>query len=160
MGSYAQWDRRIDGQLAAALMSVPSVKAVEIGSGISAAAKFGSKVHDPIVHTTGRGFVHGSNNAGGLSGGVTNGEEIVLRVYFKPISTLGSPLMSVDLKSKQQTPAPYVRSDICVVPAGGVVCEAATALVVAGLVSDKFGGDSMHEALRNFKACIEHVLSR
>ncbi|MFH2054662.1 MAG: chorismate synthase [bacterium] len=160
LGSYAQWDRRADARLAFALMSIQSVKAVEIGAGISAASSFGSEVHDPVSFKQRRGFTHESNNAGGILGGITNGEEIVLRAFFKPISTLGEPLQSTDLKSKKRVQAPYVRSDICVVPAGGVVAEAMTALVLADLVSEKFGGDSIREAVNNFRSYGRHLKSR
>ena len=160
LGSYVQWDRRTDTQLAAAVMGVQSVKAVEIGEGVAAAGRFGSEVHDPIQYKRKSGYRHKSNNAGGVIGGVTNGEEIVVRAYFKPISTLGRPLESTNLETKGKTLAPYVRSDICVVPAGGVVCEAAVALVIAGLMSEKFGGDSMREALSNYHSFLKHVASR
>jgi chorismate synthase len=160
LGSYVHWDRRADARLASALMSIPSVKAVEIGRGIGAASSFGSELHDPIAFRKRSGFFHESNNAGGVIGGVTNGEEIVLRAFFKPISTLGEPLQSTNLRTKKAVPAPYVRSDVCIVPAGGVVAEAVTALTLAELVSEKFGGDSMREAVANFKAYSRHVRSR
>lgn len=160
LGSYVQWDRRADARLAFALMSIPSVKAVEIGNGVVAAASFGSDVHDPVSFTKRGGFAHESNNAGGIIGGVTNGEEIMLRAFFKPISTLGEPLQSTDLKTKKRVQAPYVRSDICVVPAGGVVAEAMTALTLADLMSEKFGGDSIREAVANFKSYQKHLKSR
>ncbi len=160
LGSYVQWDRRADTKLSAAMMGIQSVKAVEIGEGIAAARSFGSEVHDPISYTKSRGFRHESNNAGGIIGGITNGEEVVVRCYFKPISTLGNPLASTNIATKKKTPAPYVRSDICIVPAGGVVCEAAAALVLADLVSEKFGGDSIREATANLKSYLNHVKKR
>lgn len=160
LGSYAQWDRRTDARLAAALMAVQSVKAVEIGDGIASASRFGSEVHDPISYNRRKGYTLNSNNSGGVIGGVTTGAEIVVRAFFKPISTLGEPLDSVDLKSKRKAKAPVVRSDVCIVPAGGVVCEAAVALTLADLVSEKFGGDSLREALANFKSYRSHVKSR
>jgi chorismate synthase len=160
LGSYVHWDRRAEARLALALMSIPSVKAVEVGAGIAGAASFGSELHDPVTYRSRGGFGHESNNAGGIVGGITNGEEIVLRAFFKPISTLGEPLQSTDLKSKKRVSAPYVRSDICVVPAGGVVAEAATALTIAELVSEKFGGDSMREATANYKSYLRHLKSR
>lgn len=159
LGSYAQWDRRADGRLASALMSVPSVKAIEIGDGISASVQLGSKVHDVIVRQ-GRGYSHVTNHAGGITGGITNGEDMILRAFFKPISTLGKPLDSVNLKSKRSASAPYVRSDVCIVPAGGVVCEAVVALVIADLVSEKFGGDSLRETLSNFRSYLKYVRAR
>lgn len=160
LGSYVQWDRRADTQLAAAIMGIQSVKAVEVGEGVKASELYGSEVHDPIKHNKARGFHHATNNAGGILGGITNGEEVVVRCFFKPISTLGNPLSSANLKSKKKTPAPYVRSDICIVPAGGVVCEAAVALVIADLMAEKFGGDSMREAISNFKSYLRHVKKR
>jgi chorismate synthase len=160
LGSYAHWDRRADSRLAGALMGIQSVKAVEIGDGVSASSSFGSEVHDPIIYSRRRGYAHSRNNAGGIIGGVTNGEEIIARVYFKPISTLGAPLSSVNLASKTKTPASYVRSDICVVPAGGVVAEAVVALVTADLMSEKFGGDSVREVLANYGAYCKHARSK
>jgi len=160
LGSYVQWDRRADARLAAAIMSVPSVKAVEIGDGIASSFSFGSVVHDPIVYENKAGYRQASNHAGGIIGGVTNGEEILLRAFFKPISTLGKPLDSVNLKTKRKTFAPYVRSDICIVPAGGVVCEAVVALVIADLISEKFGGDSMRETLANYHSYLKYVRAR
>ncbi len=160
LGSYVQWDRRADARLAAAIMSVPSVKAVEIGDGIASSSSFGSDVNDPIVYENNDGYRHVSNHAGGIIGGITNGEEILLRAFFKPISTLSKPLDSVNLKTKRKTIAPYVRSDICIVPAGGVVCEAVVALVIADLLSEKFGGDSMRETLANYHSYLKYVRAR
>jgi chorismate synthase len=160
LGSYAQWDRRADARLAAAIMSVPAVKAVEIGDGITASSSFGSDVHDPIVYKNKRGYRHVSNHAGGIIGGITNGEDILLRAFFKPISTLGKPLDSVNLKTKRKTIAPQIRSDICIVPAGGVVCEAVVALVIADLLSEKFGGDSIRETLANYHSYLKYVRAR
>ncbi len=160
LGSYAQWDRRCDTRLAAAIMSVQSVKAVEIGEGVRSAELPGSQVHDPIKYSTKRGYHLISNNSGGIAGGISTGEEIVVRAFFKPISTLGKPLKSTNLESKKSVDAPYVRSDICVVPAGGVVCEAVVALAVADMMSEKFGGDSLREALENFNAFVKHVRKR
>lgn len=160
LGSYAHWDRRADSRLAGALMGVQSVKAVEIGNGVAASSLPGSEVHDPISYSKKSRFQRLSNNAGGISGGITTGDEIVVRAFFKPISTLGEPLQSVNIKSKKSERAPVVRSDVCIVPAGGVVCEAAVALVLANLVSEKFGGDSIREAVANYKSYIKHVQSR
>jgi chorismate synthase len=160
LGSYAHWDRRADARLAAALMSVPSVKAVEIGDGIIAAASKGSQVHDVASYDRTMGYHHATNRAGGIVGGISNGEEIILRAFFKPISTLGKPLDSVNLKTRKRASAPYVRSDICVVPAGGVVCEAVVALVIADLIAEKFGGDSLKESLTNYRAYQKHVRTR
>lgn len=148
IGTYSQWDRRLDGLLAQALMSIQSVKAVEIGSGCLAAASPGSAVHDsPAFH--GNSFRHLSNRAGGITGGISNGEPVWALVHFKPISTLLSPLRSVDVRSGTEINAHYERSDICVVPAGGVVAEAMFALTLAAAVLEKFGGDAISETKRN-----------
>jgi len=159
LGTYAQWDERLDALLAAAVMSLQAVKAVEIGSGVSAAASPGSAVHDEIgygspVNFT--GFTRARNNAGGIEGGVSNGEEIRVRGYLKPISTLRRPLQSVDFSTREPVSAAYERSDVCVVPAAGVAGEAMVALTLARCALDKFGGDSMGETLRNFQGyCVQ-----
>jgi chorismate synthase len=154
LGTYAQWDERLDARLAAAVMSLQAVKAVEIGSGIAAAAAAGSVVHDEIGYGE-KGdftkFTRTRNNAGGIEGGVSNGEEIRVRGYLKPISTLRRPLQSVDFSTRQPMSAAYERSDVCVVPAAGVAAEAMVALTLAGCALEKFGGDSMVETLRNFE---------
>jgi chorismate synthase len=149
LGSYAQWDRKLDGRIAQAMCSIPSVKGVELGDALIAAASPGSAVHDRPAYTPGRGFHHLSNRQGGLSGGVSNGEDVWARVHFKPISTLLTPLRSVDVRSGEETNAHYERSDICVVPAGAVVAEAMLALVLAEAFMEKFGGDSVGEFCRN-----------
>jgi chorismate synthase len=149
LGSYAQWDRRLDGRIAQAMCSIQSVKGVELGDAVNAAASPGSAVHDRPAYTPERGFHHLSNRQGGLSGGVSNGEDVWARVHFKPISTLLSPLRSVDVRTGEETNAHYERSDICVVPAGAVVAEAMLALVVAEAMLEKFGGDSVTELCRN-----------
>jgi chorismate synthase len=165
LGSYANWDERLDGQLAWAVMSLQAVKAVEIGRGVAAAATFGSHVHDPIHyaadHLPGRPtrFTRPHNNAGGIEGGVSNGEDIVVRGYLKPISTLRQPLESVRFDTREATSASYERSDICVVPAAGVAAEAMVALVLANLVHEKFGGDSLVELKRNYAGYIEQLRS-
>jgi chorismate synthase len=153
LGTYAQWDERLDALLAAAVMSLQAVKAVEIGSGITAASSPGSTVHDEIGYSTAAnfsGFTRTRNNAGGIEGGVSNGEEIRVHGYLKPISTLRRPLKSVDFATRQPVSAAYERSDVCVVPAAGVAAEAMVALTLARCALDKFGGDSMGETLRNF----------
>jgi chorismate synthase len=159
LGTYAQWDERLDALLAAAVMSLQAVKAVEIGSGIAAAASPGSAVHDEIGYgepTNFSAFTRTRNNAGGIEGGVSNGEEIRLRGYLKPISTLRRPLQSVDFSTRQPVSAAYERSDVCVVPAAGVAGEAMVALTLACCALDKFGGDSMGETLRNFQGyCLQ-----
>jgi chorismate synthase len=154
LGTYAQWDERLDAMLAAAVMSLQAVKAVEIGSGVAAAFASGSAVHDEIGYSATSGFTGFSrarNNAGGIEGGVSNGEEIRVRGYLKPISTLRRPLQSVDFSTREPVKAAYERSDVCVVPAAGVAAEAMVALTLARCALEKFGGDSMTETLRNFK---------
>jgi chorismate synthase len=151
LGSHAQWDTKLDGQLARALMSIQAVKAVEIGGGVSAAGSFGSEVQDEIAYDEkGHRFVRPTNRAGGLEGGITNGEDVVMRGYLKPISTLRRALGTADLVTKEPVQAAYERSDVCVVPAGGVVGEAMVALTLAGALVEKFGGDSIAEMRRNF----------
>lgn len=160
LGTYAQWDERLDALLAAALMSLQAVKAVEIGSGIAASASPGSAVHDEIGYeaATGfSGFTRGRNNAGGIEGGVSNGEDIRVRGYLKPISTLRRPLQSVDFATRETVKAAYERSDVCVVPAAGVAGEAMVALTLARCALEKFGGDSMCETLRNFNGYLEQL---
>jgi chorismate synthase len=156
LGSYAQWDERLDGALAQAVMSMQAVKAVEIGTGVDSAVSFGSAVHDEIGHSAEKantgftGFTRKSNHAGGIEGGISNGEDILVRGYLKPISTLRRPLGSVDFETREPVKAAYERSDVCVVPAAGVVAEAMVALTLAKSILEKFGGDSMFETLRNF----------
>jgi chorismate synthase len=160
LGTYAQWDERLDARLAAAVMSLQAVKAVEIGSGIRAASSPGSAVHDEIGYekwSRFAGFTRTRNNAGGIEGGVSNGEEIRVRGYLKPISTLRRPLQSVDFASRAPVKAAYERSDVCVVPAAGVAAEAMVALTLAGCALEKFGGDSMGETLRNFNGYLEQL---
>jgi chorismate synthase len=152
LGSHAQWDEKLDGKLAQALMSVQAVKAVEIGSGVLAARSYGSEVQDEISYDPkARRFQRSSNRAGGLEGGITNGEDVVIRGYLKPISTLRKPLGTADMVTKQPVQAAYERSDWCVVPAGGVAGEAMVALVLADAFLQKFGGDSFAETRRNFE---------
>jgi chorismate synthase len=156
LGTYANWDERLDALLAMAVMSLQAVKAVEIGTGIGAAGSAGSAVHDEIGYKKGRegsftGFQRRSNHAGGIEGGVSNGEDILVRGYLKPISTLRRPLESVDFETRAAVKAAYERSDVCVVPAAGVGGEAMVALTLARCAVEKFGGDSMGEVLRNFE---------
>jgi chorismate synthase len=160
LGTYVQWDERLDAQLAAAIMSMQAVKAVEIGSGVTAAYTPGSAVHDEIGYEKKAGhtqFSRPRNNAGGIEGGVSNGEEIRVRGYLKPISTLRRPLQSVDFETRQTVKAAYERSDVCVVPAAGVVGEAMVALTLARVALEKFGGDSMTETRRNFEGYLEQL---
>jgi chorismate synthase len=160
LGTYAQWDERLDARLAAAVMSLQAVKAVEIGAGVAAAASPGSAVHDEIGYggtETLSGFTRSRNNAGGIEGGVSNGEDIRVRGYLKPISTLRRPLQSVDFATREPVKAAYERSDVCVVPAAGVAAEAMVALTLAGCALEKFGGDSMTETLRNFQGYCQQL---
>ena len=153
LGSHAQWDEKLDAQFAQAVMSIQAVKAVEIGDAVHSAASFGSTVHDEIGYDSERKrFTRPTNHAGGLEGGITNGEDVVIRGYLKPISTLRQPLASVDLETKEEVKAAYERSDICVVPAAGVIGEAMVALTLTRAALEKFGGDSLDETLRNFHA--------
>jgi chorismate synthase len=158
LGSCAQWDERLDGQLAQAIVSIPAVKGVELGTGFANAAQPGSRVQDEIGYDRERArFTRRSNRAGGLEGGMTNGEDVVVRGYLKPISTLRRPLESVDFETRQPVKAAYERSDVCVVPAAGVVGEAMVALVLARAFLEKFGGDSLGETRRNFEGYQEQV---
>jgi chorismate synthase len=151
LGSHAQWDEKLDGQLARAVMSIQAVKAVEIGTGVTNAGSYGSEVQDEIAYDAGRKrFNRTSNRAGGLEGGITNGQDIVVRGYLKPISTLRRALLTADMNTKEAVKAAYERSDVCVVPAGGVAGEAMVALTLAGALIEKFGGDSIEEMRRNF----------
>ena len=151
LGSHAQWDSKLDGKLAQSMMCLQAVKAVEIGGGVTAATSYGSEVQDEINYDRSRRrFARPTNRAGGLEGGITNGEDVIVRGYLKPISTLRKPLGTSDLVSKQPVKAAYERSDVCVVPAGGVGGEAMVALTLAGAFLEKFGGDSLAETRRNF----------
>src|SRR5271170_6925779 len=162
IGTYANWDERLDGILAQAVMSLQAVKAVELGRGVTAAASLGSEVHDAIGYsdtdTNGHTrFTREHNNAGGIEGGVSNGEDIVVRGYLKPISTLRRPLASVAFDTREATKAAYERSDVCVVPAAGVAAEAMVALAFGRLVLEKFGGDSLRELKRNYDGYVEQI---
>ena len=169
VGTHVNWDERMDGLLAQAVMSLQAVKAVELGRGVTAAESLGSAVHDAIGYREqGTGdepgdgrrftrFTRERNNAGGLEGGISNGQDVVVRGYLKPISTLRRPLGSVSFETREPVKAAYERSDVCVVPAAGVAAEAMVALTVARLVIDKFGGDSMRELKRNFEGYAEQI---
>ncbi len=157
LGTYAQWDQRLDGLLAQAIVSVPAVKAVELGSGVAAASLPGSEVHDQPRYSKARGFYHLSNRQGGLTGGVTDGMPVVVSGYIKPISTLKKPLTSVDIATRKEIQAHYERSDICVVPAAGVIGEAMVALTLANALRTKAGGDSIREMRRNLNAYMRSV---
>jgi chorismate synthase len=160
LGSHVTWDSRLDGRLAQAIVSIQAVKGVEIGFAAEGAASFGSKVQDTIHYDReARRFTRGANRAGGLEGGITNGQDVVVRGLLKPISTLRRPLESVDLATRQPALAAYERSDVCVVPAAGVIGEAMVALVLAQAFLEKFGGDSLGETRRNFDGYLEQVRS-
>jgi chorismate synthase len=158
LGSHITWDSRLDGRLAQAIVSIQAVKGVEIGFAEEGALSFGSKVQDTIHYDRAeRRFRRGANRAGGLEGGMTNGEEIRVRGFLKPISTLRRPLESVDLETREPALAAYERSDVCVVPAAGVIGEAMVAIILAQAFLEKFGGDSLRETKRNFDHYIEQV---
>jgi chorismate synthase len=159
VGTHVNWDERMDGLLAQAVMSLQAVKAVELGRGVTAAESLGSTVHDAIGYE-GDGFTKFSreqNNAGGIEGGISNGEDVIVRGYLKPISTLRRPLGSVSFETREPVKAAYERSDVCVVPAAGVAAEAMVALTVARLMVEKFGGDSLREMQRNFNGYCEQI---
>ena len=156
LGSHVHWDRKIDGRLAQALMSIHSVKGVEIGAGFASTRTTGSKVHDVILPLgqwrPDKPWARATNNAGGTEGGITDGQDIVVRIALKPIATLPRALPSADLMTGEEIPAHYERSDICVVPAAGIIVEAMCAIVLATAALEKFGGDSLGEMLRNWRA--------
>jgi chorismate synthase len=164
LGSYTQWDRKLDGRLAQALMSIHAIKAVGIGLGADAAARSGSRVHDEIVAGSAESAIPGisrpTNNAGGLEGGVTNGEDVRVSAYMKPISTLMKPLRSVDLATMSESPAAIERSDVCAVPAAAVVGEAMVALVLADAALERFGGDSLEALDRALASSRERLRHR
>jgi chorismate synthase len=158
LGSHATWDSRLDGRLAQAIVSIQAVKGVEVGHAAEGAASFGSKVQDTIHYDReALRFTRGANRAGGLEGGITNGEDLVVRGLLKPISTLRKPLESVDLATREPALAAYERSDVCVVPAAGVVGEAMVAIVLAQAFLEKFGGDSLSETRRNHAGYLQQV---
>ncbi len=163
VGTHVNWDERMDGLLAQAVMSLQAVKAVELGRGVTASESMGSAVHDAIGYTDVQSageftrFSRERNNAGGIEGGISNGEDVVVRGYLKPISTLRRPLASVSFETREPVKAAYERSDVCVVPAAGVAAEAMVALTIARLVVDKFGGDSLRELRRNFEGYAEQI---
>lgn len=156
LGSHTSWEDKLDGRIARAIMSIHAVKAVEIGEAIENAGRFGSEAHDQIHHD-GEQFVRPTNRAGGLEGGITNGEELRVRGYMKPISTLRKALHSVDIDSKEDSLAAFERSDITAVPAAGVIAESMIAIVLADSLREKFGGDSLHEMTRNHQAFLQSV---
>ncbi|HEX2798789.1 MAG TPA: chorismate synthase [Thermoanaerobaculia bacterium] len=155
LGSHVSWEEKLDGRIARALMSIPSVKAVSLGEGVANAFRRGSAAHDPIAHDAARGFFRTSNRAGGLEGGITNGEDVLVTLYQKPISTLRDGLPSVDIETKLPHRAQYERSDVTAVPACGVIGEAMLAFVLADALLEKTGGDSMEEVTRNFEGFVK-----
>ncbi len=169
LGSHTQWDRKLDGRLARALMSIQAIKGVEIGLGFEMARRHGSEVHDEIFFDPNKmvsegmpriiptGFYRGSNNSGGTEGGMSNGAPLVVRAAMKPISTLMSPLQSVDLRSKRPADASVERSDVCSAPAAAVVGEAVVTFELAVAFLEKFGGDSLHEITRNYEGYLEQI---
>jgi chorismate synthase len=157
IGSFVHYDRKLDAHLAGALMSIQAIKGVEVGLGFEVAKKAGSQVHDEIFYDKKRGFYRKTNNAGGIEGGMSNGESIILRCAMKPIPTLKKALESVDIKNKEQFKAQVERSDITAVPAAAVVAEAVAAFELARLFLDKFGGDSLNESERNYRGYLEQI---
>ncbi len=166
LGTYSQWDRRLDGRLAQAIMSIPAIKAVGLGIGPLVATTWGSGVHDAILpiaadeRTATRPVARGSNRAGGVEGGVSNGEDVRVTGYMKPIATLMKPLPSVDLDTLEEAPAAIERSDVCAVTAAAVVAEAMVGLVLADAFAEKFGGDSVDEMSRNYEAFRKELSAR
>ncbi len=157
LGNHTQWDRRLDGLMAQAMMSIQAIKAVEIGGGACLAGTPGSGIMDEIFYKGGKGFFRKTNNMGGIEGGMTNGMPIVVHAAMKPIPTLKKPLRSVDISTKKPFKAAYERSDVCAVPAASVVAEAMAALVISGVLLEKLGGDSLSEARRNYDSYIRYL---
>jgi chorismate synthase len=151
LGSYVQWNEKLDGRIAQAILSIHAVKAVAIGDGVAAARRVGSEVHDPIYFDEERRYHRTSNRAGGLEGGVTNGQDVIVRAYMKPISTLRRGLPSVDIETHEPHRSQWERSDVTAVPACGVVCEAMLAIALADAMREKFGGDSLGEMKANYE---------
>jgi len=157
LGSHVHWDRRLDGRLAGALMSIQAIKGVEFGLGFEAARREGSLVHDELFYEPEKGPYRKTNYAGGLEGGITNGERLIIRAAMKPIPTLYQPLHSFDLKTKEPYEASIERSDVCAVPAAAVVGEAMTAVILAQALQEKLGGDSLEEMQRNYQSYLTYV---
>jgi len=157
LGSYVQWNEKLDGRIAQAILSIHAVKAVSIGDGVAAAQRVGSEVHDPIYFDAERRYHRTTNRAGGLEGGVTNGQDVVIRAYMKPISTLRRGLPSVDIETREPHRSQWERSDVTAVPACGVVCEAMLAITLADAMREKFGGDSLGEMRANFENYIARL---
>lgn len=155
LGSYVQYDRRLDAGLASAIMSIPAIKAVEIGNGCEAAKKLGSKVHDEIFYSKDKGIYRKTNNAGGVEGGMSNGETIIVRGCMKPISTLMKGLNTIDMDTKEAAKAATERSDTCAVPAAGIIGEAMTALVISNAILEKFGGDNISDIKKSYESYVK-----
>jgi chorismate synthase len=160
LGSFVHWDRKLDARLAGALMSIQAIKGVEVGLGFGVAEVPGSRVHDELFFGATDGFTRGTNNAGGIEGGMTNGEPVVVRAAMKPLSTLPTPLASVDIQTKQPVKAHFERSDVCAVPAAATIGEAMVVLTLTGAALEKFGGDSVEEFARNARAYLAEVRER
>ena len=157
LGSHVQWDRKLDARLAAGLMAIQAIKAVEMGVGTQVSDLFGSQLHDQIFHSKQKGFYRKTHRAGGVEGGITVGGPVIVRIHMKPLSTLRKPMMSVDLKTKKPFAATVERSDVSAVPAAGVVGEAVVAFHLADAFLEKFGGDSLTETRRNFNGYLRQV---
>jgi chorismate synthase len=157
LGSYVQWNEKLDGRIAQAILSIHAVKAVAIGDGVGAASRVGSEVHDALYFDDERRYHRTTNRAGGLEGGVTNGEDVVVRAFMKPISTLRRGLPSVDIETREPHRSQWERSDVTAVPACGVVCEAMLAIILAAAMREKFGGDTLREMRRNYEAYIDEL---
>ncbi|MFA5500300.1 MAG: chorismate synthase, partial [Candidatus Omnitrophota bacterium] len=157
LGSYAQWDRKIDANIAKAVMSIQAIKGVSFGIGFEAAVTKGSGVHDEIFYDKKSGFYRKTNNAGGIEGGMTTGEDIVIRAAMKPISTLRKPLATIDIRTKKPIRAAVERSDVCAVPAAAVIGEAVSAIEIANAFIEKFGGDSVKEMRRNYEGYLAQI---
>jgi chorismate synthase len=157
LGSYVQWDEKLDGRIGQAILSIHAVKAVAIGDGVAASRRIGSEVHDAIYFDDARRYHRTTNRAGGLEGGVTNGQDVVVRAFMKPISTLRRGLPSVDIETRDAHRSQWERSDVTAVPACGVVCEAMLAMVLADAMREKFGGDSLGEMTRNVNSYLDQL---
>ena len=157
LGSYVQWDEKLDGRIGQAVLSIHAVKAVAVGDGVAASRRVGSEVHDAIYYDDARRYHRNTNRAGGLEGGVTNGQDVVVRAFMKPISTLRRGLPSVDIETRDAHRSQWERSDVTAVPACGVVCEAMLAMVLADAMREKFGGDSLAEMRRNYEAYVDEL---
>jgi chorismate synthase len=157
LGSYVQWTEKLDGRIGQAILSIHAVKAVAIGDGVAGARRIGSEVHDAIYFNEERRYHRTTNRAGGLEGGVTNGQDVVVRAFMKPISTLRRGMPSVDIETREPHRSQWERSDVTAVPACGVVCEAMLAIVLADAMREKFGGDSLGEMKRNYDAYLAQL---